>query len=97
MIFSRHSMIAGAAALTGTGCVPLNQGSDGSIVAKLRKLEGKFGGRQGVVFLAPAERAEIAYRGGERFPLASTFTASLAAFALSLEQEGKLDLSQQVT
>lgn len=97
MNLSRRSMIAGAAALTGAACIPLNQGSDGSIVAKLSKLEGKLGGRLGVVFLAPTERAELAYRGGERFPLASTFKTSLAALALSLEQEGKLDLSQQVT
>lgn len=96
MKFDRRSLIAGAAAMAGAACVPLDLSDEGRIVAKLRILERDLGGRLGVAFLAPTQNAAIDYRGAERFPMASTFKTSLAALALSLEQEGKLDLSQRV-
>ena len=97
MKFDRRSVIAGAAALTGAACVPLDQTTQGRIAAKLRIMERTLGGRLGVAFLAPEAGAQFDYRGAERFPLASTFKTSLAALALFLEQQGKLDLSQRVT
>ena len=97
MKFDRRQMIAGAAALAGAACVPLDRTSEGRIAAKLAILERALGGRLGVAFAAPAVRAQIAYRGNERFPMASTFKTSLAAFALFLEQEGRLDLSERVS
>lgn len=97
MRFDRRSVIAGAAALAGAACVPLDQSTQGRISAKLRIVERALGGRLGVAFLAPEAGASLDNRGAERFPLASTFKTSLAALALSLEQQGKLDLSQRVT
>ena len=96
MTFDRRSVIAGAAALAGSACVPLDQSREGRLAAKFRILERDLGGRLGVAFFDPNERATIDYRGGERFPMASTFKTSLAALALALEQEGRLDLSERV-
>ena len=97
MSMDRRSFIAGAAALAGSACVPLHQSTDGRLVAKLRIIERALGGRLGVAFHDPVQRASLAYRGDERFPMCSTFKTSLAAMALEREQTGKLDLSQRVT
>ena len=97
MMFDRRSVIAGAAAIACAACVPLDQSTRGRTEAKLRILESGLGGRLGVAIIAPSAGASLAYRGGERFPLASTFKTSLAALALKMEQEGKLDLNQRVT
>lgn len=97
MNFDRRSVIAGAAALAGAACVPLDQSRDGRLISALRIVERDVGGRLGVAFLAPDRDAALDYRGEERFPLASTFKLSLAALAMAMEQEGKLDLSQRIT
>jgi beta-lactamase class A len=97
MTLDRRSMIAGAAALAGMACVPLDRSADGRLLAALRIIERALGGRLGVAFHAPAYRASLAYNGDERFPMCSTFKTSLAALALSLEQDGTLDLSERVT
>jgi beta-lactamase class A len=97
MTLDRRSVIAGAAALSGMACVPLQDSTDGRLAAKLHILERALGGRLGVAFYDPTQRAALAYRADERFPMCSTFKTSLVALALSLEQEGKLDLSERVT
>lgn len=96
MTYDRRSVIAGAAALAATACIPLETSNDGRMMAKLAILERNLGGRLGVAFHDPLQRASLSYRGGERFPMCSTFKTSLAALVLSLEQEGKLDLSQRI-
>ena len=97
MTLDRRSMIAGAAALAGMACVPLDRSADGRFSATFRILERALGGRLGVAFHAPARHAHIAYRGDERFPMCSTFKTSLAAQVLSLGEDGTLDLSERVT
>lgn len=97
MTLDRRSMIAGAAALAGMACVPLDRSTDGRFLATFRILERALGGRLGVAFHTPARHAHAAYRGDERFPMCSTFKTSLAAQVLSLGQDGTLDLSERVT
>ena len=97
MKLDRRSMIAGAAALAGMACVPLDRSWDGRLRAALRIIERALGGRLGVALHSPAYRASLAYRGDERFPMCSTFKTSLAAQVLSLGQDGTLDLSERVT
>ncbi|WP_062436436.1 class A beta-lactamase [Herbidospora daliensis] len=53
-----------------------------SAVADLRALETSFKGRIGLYAIDTATGKTIAYRSGERFPLASTFKAVLAAAVL---------------
>ncbi|WP_062347519.1 class A beta-lactamase [Herbidospora yilanensis] len=53
-----------------------------SAVAELRALETSFKGRIGVYALDTATGRTVAYRSGERFPLASTFKGVLAAAVL---------------
>ncbi len=97
MMLDRRRMMVGAAALAGAACVPLDQGADRRLVTRLGLIERELGGRLGVAFHDPFRRGGLAYRGEERFPMASTFKASLAALALAMEQDGRLDLSRQVT
>mgnify|MGYP001252952544 CR=1 FL=1 len=97
MKLDRRSMIAGAAALAGMACVPLDRSWDGRLRAALRIIERALGGRLGVALHSPAYRASLAYRGDERFPMCSTFKTSLAALVLALDQDGMLDLSERVT
>ncbi|QZD90477.1 class A beta-lactamase [Qipengyuania aurantiaca] len=96
MSLARRSFLASAAGLLGSACVPLDRSIAGRTSAQFRILERELGGRLGVVFYDPANRSLLDYRGLERFPMASTFKTSLAAFALALEQQGALDLSRRM-
>ncbi|GAB1823383.1 class A beta-lactamase [Herbidospora sp. RD11066] len=53
-----------------------------SAVADLRALESSYQGRIGVYAIDTATGKTVAYRSGERFPLASTFKGVLAAAVL---------------
>ncbi|ANY19696.1 Beta-lactamase [Tsuneonella dongtanensis] len=83
MRIDRRGIIVGAAAVAASGCVPLNTAPDGRLEAKLRLIEVAAGGRLGVAFVDPVQRLTLGYRAGERFPMASTFKASLAALLLA--------------
>ena len=95
MTIDRRGVIAGAAAVAAAACVPRGQTDNAQFAERLRAVERDLGGRLGVSFVAP-DRKTLDHRGDELFPLASTFKASLAALALKLEHEGRLDLSQTV-
>ncbi|WP_061292832.1 class A beta-lactamase [Herbidospora cretacea] len=58
-----------------------------SAVADLRALETSFKGRIGVYAVDTATGRTVAYRSGERFPLASTFKGVLAAAVLDKEPD----------
>jgi beta-lactamase class A len=54
----------------------------GGLNARLAELDRRSGGRLGCAVLNTSNGAVIAHRGGERFPMCSTFKASVAAFVL---------------
>jgi beta-lactamase class A len=53
-----------------------------SLEARLAELDKRGGGRLGCAVLDTSTGAVIAHRGGERFPMCSTFKASAVAFVL---------------
>lgn len=83
MRIDRRTLIGGAAAVAASGCVPLNTAPNGRLEAKLRLIEVGTGGRLGVAFVDPVQTLTLGYRQDERFPMASTFKASLAALLLA--------------
>ncbi|MBD3729642.1 MAG: class A beta-lactamase [Sphingomonadales bacterium] len=95
-MIDRRSLIVGGAALAASACVPLDPSPTGRLAAKLRLIEVGSGGDLGVAFLNPAQRLALGHRQDEAFAMCSTFKTSLAALVLSLEQAGKLDLSQVI-
>jgi beta-lactamase class A len=64
--------------------------------AELAELERRSGGRLGAAFLVPSTGATIAYRGGERFGMASSFKLVLAAVILREADQGRLSLTTQL-
>src|SRR5260370_33098092 len=62
----------------------------------LRRLEGEHGGRLGVAILDTANAASIAYRGGERFAMCSTFKLLAAAFVLARVDRKRDSLTRRV-
>ena len=96
MSLERRSFLAAGVALAGSACLPVRGRSSDTHLAQLAALERDLGGRLGAAFLLPRQRETLAYRGAERFPMCSTFKTSLAALALALAQEGRLDLSQRI-
>lgn len=84
-------MLGGAAAIAATACVPVNTAPDGRLEAKLRLIEAGTGGRLGVAFLDRDQTLNLGYRADERFPMASTFKASLAALLLAKSDDLDLD------
>src|SRR3954470_13094789 len=62
----------------------------------LADLERRHGGRLGVAVLDTATMATVAHRGGERFPLCSTFKWLAAAFVLARVDRGQERLDRRV-
>jgi beta-lactamase class A len=67
-------------------------GHETAAQAQFQRLEGSLGGRLGVCAIDTADGAMLGYRDGERFAMASTFKAILAAAVLarSVQVEGLL-------
>jgi beta-lactamase class A len=59
-------------------------------------LEKRSGGRLGVCILDTATGARVGYRGGERFPMCSTFKLLAAAATLARVDAGNATLDRQV-
>lgn len=78
---------AGAAAVS--ACVPIHAASDDRLETMIGRVETGLGGRLGAAFLDPVQRLAIGHRPNERFPMASTFKASLGA--LLLAKAGEVD------
>jgi beta-lactamase class A len=88
-----------AARITGSAAYPLNPASgDGSpgVLAAIKALEYRSGGRLGVVAVNTGSGARIGYRANEPFPMCSTSKFLTAAAILSLVDQGYLTLDQHV-
>ena len=77
---------SGAAALADTGWLEA-----------LARIEASVGGRVGVAVLDTHTGRQIAHRGGERFPMASTFKFLLAAQTLRRVDQGQDKLDRRIT
>ncbi|RZJ11493.1 MAG: class A beta-lactamase [Acidovorax sp.] len=77
---------SGAAALADTGWLEA-----------LARIEASVGGRVGVAVLDTHTGRQIAHRGGERFPMASTFKLLLAAQTLRRVDQGQDKLDRRIT
>lgn len=89
--------LIGGAGLALGGCIPRDTSDAGRLEAQFRLVEVATGGTFGVAAFDGRIGRMIAYRGDERFALASTFKASLAAFAMAEAQAGRLDLDERTT
>lgn len=90
---------SGAALLVAAFGAPARAASDdrdAKIHARLRALEGESAGRLGVTALETSTGRRVSFRGGERFPLCSTFKFLLAAAILHEVEAGRVDLSRQL-
>jgi len=76
-----------------------NSGSaaDTAWLADLKRIEASVGGRVGVAALDTHTGRQIAHRGGERFPMASTFKLLLAAQTLRRVDQGHDKLDRRIT
>ena len=87
--------LVGAASLAAAGCMPHDTSEGGRLEAQFRLIEVATGGTFGIAVFDKRAQRMIAYRGDERFALASTFKASLAAFAMAQAEMGRLDLDER--
>ena len=100
-MIERRQFLAGAMALAGAApmvkAVALARGNDGSPLGnRVRELEAASGGRLGVALIDTGSRRRFAWRGDERFPLASTFKFLLAAQLLSRADRGEERLDRRL-
>ncbi|WP_280190642.1 class A beta-lactamase [Delftia sp. PS-11] len=72
------------------------EAADRAFVQELARLEKSVGGRLGMAVADVASGSGIDYRGGERFPMCSTFKLLLAAQVLHRVQQGDERLSRRV-
>lgn len=93
MIGRREVMIGfGAAALGGVlapALVRAKAAPDAALVAAMKRIETETGGRLGVAMLDTQTGRRFAWRGGERFPMCSTFKFLLAAAILKRIDAGQ--------
>jgi beta-lactamase class A len=81
-------MVKAAALAKGNGPFPLEK--------RIRELEARSGGRLGVALIDTGSHRRFAWRGDERFPLASTFKFLLAAHVLSRVDRGEERLDRRL-
>ncbi|OWO93545.1 class A beta-lactamase [Rhizobium esperanzae] len=70
---------------------------DDNIERRLATLEKRIGGRLGVSVLDTQTSISFGYRGGETFPMCSTFKALAAGFVLARVDKGQESLDRRVT
>ncbi|EJC78466.1 beta-lactamase class A [Rhizobium leguminosarum bv. trifolii WSM2297] len=70
---------------------------DDNIERRLAALEKRTGGRLGVSVLDTQTSISFGYRGGEAFPMCSTFKALAAGFVLARVDKGEEKLDRRVT
>lgn len=96
---TRRTLLGGGltaiAGLALGGCIPRDTSEAGRLEAQFRLIEVATGGTFGIAAYDTRADRMIAYRGNERFALASTFKASLAAFAMTEAQAGRIDLDER--
>lgn len=92
----RRAILTGGAAMIASACVPLDGSTQSRLASKLRILERGLGGTLGVAIYAPLEDRWLTHNAEMRFPMASTFKTTLAAFALAQQRAGAIDLSERV-
>lgn len=68
----------------------------GTLTATVARIEARTGGRLGVHVTDTATDETWSHRGGERFPIASTFKAYSCGHLLSLVDKGKADLGKRI-
>lgn len=89
-----------AAAVLGLAWLSMGNASPGasveSVAASLKALEARSGGRLGLSVREAGGREILAYRGGERFALCSTFKALLAAVVLARVDAGQEQLARPI-
>lgn len=90
----------GFAPIAGWAGESLQKNSDESAAAfttSVAAIERRIGGRIGVGVLDTHTGRRVGHRGGELFPMASTFKLLLAAQTLRLVDEGKEQLGRRIT
>jgi len=96
---TRRTLLGGGltamAGLALGGCIPRDTSEAGRLEAQFRLIEVATGGTFGIAAYDTRADRMIAYRGDERFALASTFKTSLAAFAMTEAQAGRIDLDER--
>jgi beta-lactamase class A len=96
-IDSRRALLRGlAAGLVAAPFATLRARDADDPAAALAALERRAGGRLGVCLFDAADGAAVALRGGERFPLCSTFKLPLAAVVLREADAGRLALDEAI-
>ena len=92
LMLVRPSLAQGSAAPAGAGSDSAGSG----MAARLAGLERQNGGRLGVAALNLATGNRVEHRGGERFPMCSTFKVLASALVLARVDQGKERLDRRV-
>jgi len=78
------------------GASGATRASSRGLKARFAELEKRSGARLGCALLNTATGAVISHRGGERFPMCSTFKASVAAFVLQRVDQRAEQLERRI-
>ena len=100
-MIERRKFLAGAMVLAGAApmvkaAVVARGNSSLPLEKRVSELEARSGGRLGVALVDTGSRRRFAWRGDERFPLASTFKFLLAAQLLSRADHGAERLDRRL-
>lgn len=93
---SRRELIKGLAASACTVVLSCANAAQGHFAAELDRIERSVNGRLGVSVIDTASGVKFSHRGGERFPLCSTFKLLAAAAVLRHVDNGTQRLDRRV-
>lgn len=93
LLSRRHLLMAASIAPLAVACAGAPRSTSRDPAASLARLEDGLNGRLGVFAIDTGSGATLGHRGGERFPICSTFKAILAGAVLarSVREPGLLD------
>lgn len=92
----QRALVLALLALAG-GCSNAGPGAAGRFAVELENLELRVGGTIGVYAVDTGSGRELEWRADERFAMASTFKALLAAVVLAEADAGRLSLDQRIS
>lgn len=85
-----------AAGLAGFATGAFAQDKDNTLAARAREIEAASGGRLGIAIHFTGSGRRFSHRGGERFPMCSTFKMPACAFVLGRVDQGKEQLERRI-
>lgn len=96
LLIRRRALLSSMLLAPALFALPAARAETGRLDSRFAEMEAGIGGRLGVSVFDKQTGQRFSYRGGERFPICSTFKALAAAFVLARVDAGEESLARRI-